>query len=89
MKLVKDELPAPYRGQARVRVLAVSISDVNMRRGRYPGRSKPAGANTSRPSKVGAPWGRGASSCTACTPTSSITIESRPLSGAAVKARPP
>ena len=86
MKLVKDELPAPYRGQARVRVIAVFISD--MRRGGYPGGPKRAGANTSRPAKVGALWGRGASSCTACTPTSSITIESRPLSGAAVKARP-
>ena len=40
-----------------------------------------AGANTSRPSNVGAPCGRGASSYTACTPTSSITIANNPLSG--------
>ena len=39
MHLVEDEIPTPAAGQARVKVLAadVSFSDVNLRRGRYPG----------------------------------------------------
>ena len=39
MKLVEDEIPSPPARQARVKVLAadVSFSDVNLRRGRYPG----------------------------------------------------
>lgn len=43
LRLVEDELPAPGRGQARVKILAadVSFSDVNMRRGRYPGAPRP------------------------------------------------
>jgi NADPH:quinone reductase-like Zn-dependent oxidoreductase len=43
MKLVDDELPVPGPGQVRVKVLAadVSFSDVNVRRGRYPGGPKP------------------------------------------------
>lgn len=43
MRPVEDELPEPGRGEARVRILAadVSFSDVNIRRGRYPGGPKP------------------------------------------------
>jgi NADPH:quinone reductase-like Zn-dependent oxidoreductase len=43
LQLVEDELPAPGTGQARVRILAadVSFSDVNLRRGRYPGAPRP------------------------------------------------
>src|SRR5215472_3160265 len=43
MHVEEDELPDPGAGQARVKVLAadVSFSDVNMRRGRYPGAPKP------------------------------------------------
>ena len=39
MKLVDEELPSPGIGQALIKVLAadVSFSDVNLRRGRYPG----------------------------------------------------
>lgn len=41
--MVEDDLPVPSNGQARVKILAadVSFSDVNMRRGRYPGAPKP------------------------------------------------
>lgn len=43
MHVVEDELPEPGADQARVKVLAagVSFSDVNVRRGRYPGAPKP------------------------------------------------
>ena len=43
LHVVEDELPEPGAGQARVKILAadVSFSDVNMRRGRYPGAPKP------------------------------------------------
>ena len=43
LQLVDDELPIPETGQARIKVLAadVSFSDVNMRRGRYPGAPRP------------------------------------------------
>ena len=43
MQVVEDELPAPNRGEARVRILTadVSLSDVNLRRGRYPGAPRP------------------------------------------------
>ena len=43
LQLVDDELPIPETGQARIKVLAadVSFSDVNMRRGRYPGGPRP------------------------------------------------
>ncbi len=43
MQLVEDDLPTPGVGQARVKVLAadVSFSDVNLRRGRYPGGPRP------------------------------------------------
>src|SRR5690242_10464641 len=43
LRVVEDELPEPGAGQARVKILAadVSFSDVNMRRGRYPGAPKP------------------------------------------------
>ncbi|HVH65324.1 MAG TPA: medium chain dehydrogenase/reductase family protein [Candidatus Acidoferrum sp.] len=43
MQIVEDDLPAPGAGQARVKILAadVSFSDVNMRRGRYPGAPRP------------------------------------------------
>lgn len=39
LELVEDELPDPAVGQARIKILAadVSFSDVNIRRGRYPG----------------------------------------------------
>ncbi|HLZ25087.1 MAG TPA: medium chain dehydrogenase/reductase family protein [Ktedonobacterales bacterium] len=43
LRIVEDELPAPGAGQARVKILAadVSFSDVNLRRGRYPGAPRP------------------------------------------------
>ena len=43
LQLVEDELPAAGTGQARVKILAadVSFSDVNLRRGRYPGAPRP------------------------------------------------
>ena len=43
LRLVEDELQAPGAGQARVKILAadVSFSDVNIRRGRYPGAPRP------------------------------------------------
>jgi len=43
MQLVEDDLPTPAIGEARVKVLAadVSFSDVNLRRGRYPGGPRP------------------------------------------------
>ncbi|MGZ3715628.1 MAG: medium chain dehydrogenase/reductase family protein [Ktedonobacterales bacterium] len=43
LRVVEDELPEPGAGQARVKILAadVSFSDVNVRRGRYPGAPKP------------------------------------------------
>ncbi len=43
LQVVEDELPAPGSGQARVKILAadVSFSDVNVRRGRYPGAPRP------------------------------------------------
>lgn len=43
LHVVEDELPAPSAGQARIKILAadVSFSDVNVRRGRYPGAPKP------------------------------------------------
>ena len=43
MQIVEEELPTPGRGQVRVKILAadVSFSDVNIRRGRYPGAPRP------------------------------------------------
>ena len=43
MQLIEEELPVPGPGQVRIKVLAadVSFSDVNIRRGRYPGGPKP------------------------------------------------
>jgi NADPH:quinone reductase len=43
LRVVEDELQEPGPGQARVKILAadVSFSDVNMRRGRYPGAPRP------------------------------------------------
>jgi NADPH:quinone reductase len=43
LHVVEDELPVPGPGQARVKILAadVSFTDVNLRRGRYPGAPKP------------------------------------------------
>lgn len=43
LQLVEDDLPAVSTGQARVKILAadVSFSDVNLRRGRYPGAPRP------------------------------------------------
>lgn len=43
LELTEDELSNPAAGEARVKVLAadVSFSDVNLRRGRYPGAPKP------------------------------------------------
>ena len=43
LEIVEDEVPAPGQGEARVRVLAadVGFSDVNIRRGRYPGGPRP------------------------------------------------
>lgn len=43
LRVVEDELPVPGPGQARVKILAadVSFSDVNVRRGKYPGAPRP------------------------------------------------
>jgi NADPH:quinone reductase-like Zn-dependent oxidoreductase len=43
LQLVEDEVPIPGVGQVRVKVLAADIgfSDVNVRRGRYPGGPRP------------------------------------------------
>ncbi|MGZ3636507.1 MAG: medium chain dehydrogenase/reductase family protein [Ktedonobacterales bacterium] len=43
LHVVEDELPVPGPGQARIKILAadVSFTDVNLRRGRYPGAPKP------------------------------------------------
>lgn len=43
LQVMEDELSTPSAGQARIKILAadVSFSDVNMRRGRYPGAPKP------------------------------------------------
>jgi len=43
MQIVEEELPQPVIGQARVKILAadISFSDVNIRRGRYPGAPRP------------------------------------------------
>lgn len=43
MRVVDADLPEPGAGQARVKILAadVSFSDVNVRRGRYPGGPRP------------------------------------------------
>jgi hypothetical protein len=43
MQIVEDELPAPISGQVLVKILAadVGFSDVNIRRGRYPGGPRP------------------------------------------------
>lgn len=43
LQIAEDELPAPAGGQALVKVLAadVGFSDVNIRRGRYPGGPRP------------------------------------------------
>lgn len=43
MRIEEAELPVPGPGQARVKILAadVSFSDVNLRRGRYPGAPQP------------------------------------------------
>ena len=43
LEIVEDDVPAPGTGEARVKILAadVSFSDVNMRRGRYPGAPRP------------------------------------------------
>ena len=43
MHVVEDELPVPARSQARVKILAadVGFSDVNIRRGLYPGAPRP------------------------------------------------
>ena len=43
LRVEEDDLPEPGAGQARVKILAadVSFSDVNVRRGRYPGGPKP------------------------------------------------
>ena len=43
MQLVEDDLPTPTTGQVRVKIFAadVSFSDVNIRRGRYPGGPRP------------------------------------------------
>jgi NADPH:quinone reductase-like Zn-dependent oxidoreductase len=43
LEVVEDDVPEPRQGEARVRVLAadVGFSDVNIRRGRYPGGPKP------------------------------------------------
>jgi NADPH:quinone reductase len=43
LHVVEDELPAPRRGQALVKILAadVGFSDVNIRRGRYPRAPRP------------------------------------------------
>jgi NADPH:quinone reductase len=43
LQIAEDELPAPISGQALVKILAadVGFSDVNIRRGRYPGGPRP------------------------------------------------
>src|SRR5262245_49853418 len=43
MELVTEDVPTPGAGEARVRILAADIgfSDVNVRRGRYPGAPRP------------------------------------------------
>jgi len=43
MQLAHDDLPTPAAGQVRIKILAadVSFSDVNVRRGRYPGGPRP------------------------------------------------
>ena len=43
LQITEDELPAPISGQALVKILAadVGFSDVNLRRGRYPGGPRP------------------------------------------------
>ncbi len=43
MQIVEDDVPAPAQGQALVKILAadVGFSDVNLRRGRYPGGPRP------------------------------------------------
>jgi NADPH:quinone reductase-like Zn-dependent oxidoreductase len=43
LEIVEDDIPTPGRGEARVKILAadVSFSDVNIRRGRYPGAPRP------------------------------------------------
>jgi NADPH:quinone reductase-like Zn-dependent oxidoreductase len=43
MRIVEDDLPVPGSGQARVKILAadVGFSDVNIRRGLYPGAPRP------------------------------------------------
>jgi len=43
LQVVEDELPAPIGGQVLVKILAadVGFSDVNIRRGRYPGGPRP------------------------------------------------
>ena len=43
MQIVEDELPAPISGQVLVKILTadVGFSDVNIRRGRYPGGPRP------------------------------------------------
>jgi NADPH:quinone reductase-like Zn-dependent oxidoreductase len=43
MQLVEHDLPAPRKGRVLVKILAadVSVSDVNLRRGRYPGAPRP------------------------------------------------
>ncbi|HEX6541326.1 MAG TPA: medium chain dehydrogenase/reductase family protein [Ktedonobacterales bacterium] len=43
LHVVEDDLPVPGPGQARVKILAadVSFTDVNLRRGRYPGAPQP------------------------------------------------
>jgi NADPH:quinone reductase-like Zn-dependent oxidoreductase len=43
LQITEDELPAPVSGQALVKILAadVGFSDVNIRRGRYPGGPRP------------------------------------------------
>ena len=43
LQIAEDEMPAPFSGQALVKILAadVGFSDVNIRRGRYPGGPRP------------------------------------------------
>jgi NADPH:quinone reductase len=43
LHLVEEDLPSPGPRQARLKVLAadISFSDVNVRRGRYPGGPRP------------------------------------------------
>ena len=46
LQIAEDELPAPIGGQVLVKILAadVGFSDVNIRRGRYPGGPRPLAA---------------------------------------------